>query len=303
MRVIDIACREPVTVGPDDRLEYAATLMHERNVRHLPVTVADRVVGMLSDRDVKAATGDPTPAERRSGYADKPWMAAARWRTVGSAMSFPVAEIGPDDDPADAARMMLRQGVGALAVVDGGRFLGLLTETDILRAYLAAAADAECEETGSLVCCKLAAGNVIDVMTVDPVTVRPDEPVGRAVDAMADHGIRHLPVTEDGRLVGMLSDRDICRALGRSPILFEAVGPAGAPGRRNAGTAVAGLGTVRDFMSPDPVVIGIDAALDDAARMMIAYKVSGLPVVELGRPVGIVTAADILGAFIALETA
>jgi CBS domain-containing protein len=96
---------------------------------------------------------------------------------------------------------------------------------------------------------------------------------------MDEHRIRHLPVVQGGRLVGMVSDRDV-RSASASP-----------------GT-VAGR-----IMTPDPVTVTSDARIEHAARVMLDARFGSLPVVD-GALVGLVTTTDLLRAFVqVLETA
>jgi len=94
-----------------------------------------------------------------------------------------------------AAERMGRQQTGSLLVMDGGRLAGSLTERDLLRA-VALGADP-------------AATTVDEAMTTEVFTVLPDMPLVDAAREMATRWLRHLPVTEDGRLVGIGSMHDV----------------------------------------------------------------------------------------------
>jgi acetoin utilization protein AcuB len=120
------------------------------------------------------------------------------------------------------------------------------------------------------------------------VTIQRGETVDRAQTLMAQHGIRHLPVLEGRRLVGILTDRDV-----RGVMVRQRAGTA----RAEAGRAyflVPGV-LVEEAMTPDPVTIAPGADLDEAARLLITRKIGCLPVVDRGRVVGIITETDILG--------
>lgn len=109
----------PTTVSPGKSAEAALDLMREADVRHLPVIdTADKVVGILSDRDVLRLGGRPEARELK----------------VRDVMTEEVATVGPDARAYEASALMLDLKVGALPVVDPeGRLLGILTETDFLR--------------------------------------------------------------------------------------------------------------------------------------------------------------------------
>jgi acetoin utilization protein AcuB len=120
---------------------------------------------------------------------------------------------------------------------------------------------------------------VRDVMATDLVTVRPHETARHAYRLMRDHRFRHLPVVEDGRLVGILSDRDL------RPVLLS---PALARAR------------VRELMNEDLTTVGPDAPVEEAASLLVVKKIGCLPVVAHGRLMGIVTETDLLAVLVEL---
>ncbi|HEV2992846.1 MAG TPA: CBS domain-containing protein, partial [Acidimicrobiia bacterium] len=123
-------------------------------------------------------------------------MAADGKRSVADIMSRPVVTATGDEPVSAAARRMREQGVGSVVVVDGDRAVGILTERDLVR-HAAAGVDA--------------AAPVAEWMTQDPDHVAPDAEAGAAFASLAEHGYRHIPVVDDGRLVGIVSMRDLMR--------------------------------------------------------------------------------------------
>ena len=113
-----------------------------------------------------------------------------------------------------------------------------------------------------------------DAMTSNPTTVAPDTHAHEAARLMASEDVGSLPIVEDDRLVGMITDRDLAvRVL--------------AEGRD-------GHTPVGEIASRELVTIGPDGSLDQAARLMAQHQVRRLPVVEEdGRLVGIVAQADL----------
>ncbi len=104
----------------------------------------------------------------------------------------------PDDDLAAAARKMWEQQTGSLLVLDGEDLAGIITERDVLRA--------------------VATGTPLDtpvseVMSKDLITVEPGTSLREAARIMTEKWIRHLPVLEGGRLVGIVSQRDLAGVL------------------------------------------------------------------------------------------
>jgi CBS domain-containing protein len=104
-----------------------------------------------------------------------------------------------DDTVADAARKMWNQQTGSLLVVDGEDLVGIITERDVLKAVA--------------IGLSLEQARISEVMTKDLVTVGPGTSLREAAKVMADRWIRHLPVLDGGKLVGVLSQRDLAGML------------------------------------------------------------------------------------------
>ncbi len=113
-------------------------------------------------------------------------------------MSPNVATVESDASVADAAKVMVKGGFGSVIIVHGKMLVGILTERDVLRA---AATETD-----------LSAASVEDWMTPDPETAEPDLETEDAAGMMLSRGFRHLPVTQDGDLVGIVSLRDVLSA-------------------------------------------------------------------------------------------
>jgi CBS domain-containing protein len=128
MNVRDAMSPNPVSVTPESLLRSATDLMRGRGVHHLPVVDdAGRLVGILTDRDVKHAAFLPVLAEHL-GW-DQRRFKSLRVRDV---MTWSVVTTLPDTPLAQAAAAMFQRRIGSLPVVDGGRLVGILTETDVL---------------------------------------------------------------------------------------------------------------------------------------------------------------------------
>lgn len=120
---------------------------------------------------------------------------------------------------------------------------------------------------------------VRDVMVTDLVTVGPEGTARQAYKLMRDRKIRHLPVLAGGRLVGILSDRDL------RPLLLS-------PGLARA--------RVEEIMSEDLTTITPDAPVEDAASLLVVKKIGCLPVLADDRLIGIVTETDLLAVLVEL---
>ena len=108
--------------------------------------------------------------------------------------------IEPAGRAADAARTMSEQNLGSLIVVDQGRLVGVLTFREILQA-LARRGDT------------LGDVRVGDIMVRDPVTAEPGMEVNHLRRTMLESGARYLPVVQDGKLLGVISFRDVAKAV------------------------------------------------------------------------------------------
>jgi len=115
-------------------------------------------------------------------------------------------------------------------------------------------------------------------MITDLITVSPKDTVESAIQIMQQHSIRHLPVVEDNRLVGLVTESSL------RPYL--------SPEKLNL--------PLREVMIINPITIDPEASIDEAARLIYKYKIGGLPVISQGKLVGIITITDILEAFIEL---
>jgi len=137
---IDGCMRHPVlTVKPHDSVQRARGIMEERRLNQLPVVIDDRLVGIVTDRDVRDAfpsVFDHTPRRRsRVGVADPGTIA------VEDVMSPNVLTLGPDGSVEEAARLMRRERIGAIPIVIGERLVGIITRSDVLDAFLALAGE------------------------------------------------------------------------------------------------------------------------------------------------------------------
>lgn len=119
-------------------------------------------------------------------------------------------------------------------------------------------------------------------MSKDVVTVAPETSMKEATDIMREHEFRHLPVVEDGRLVGMVTLTDVRRASPSVATTFSV-------GEINY---LVDQVQVRDIMTRDPITVTPDTTVEDAAMLGHRHGIAALPVVEEGRLVGIITERD-----------
>jgi acetoin utilization protein AcuB len=132
MYVKDWMTPDPMTVEAKDSLMHARVLMKRHSIRHLPVLSGDRIVGLLSDRDLR----DYTPSHCTSLDVFEMHYLIAKL-TVDDAMTPRPVTIAADAPIAEAGDLMLKKKIGSLPVVLDGKVVGILTETDLIRALVA----------------------------------------------------------------------------------------------------------------------------------------------------------------------
>ena len=130
---------------------------------------------------------------------------------------------------------------------------------------------------------------VINRMTKNPMTVTADTKVDEVAHLMKKHNFRRLPVVDDGKLVGFLSDSDLMRV---------APSPATTLSRYEINSLLAKI-CVRDIMKRDVASVNVDATIEEAALIMYKNKIGGMPVVSnMGAVVGVITETDIFKTFV-----
>ena len=185
---------------------------------------------------------------------------------------------------AKIAETMVKKGISSVIIVDDkGKLDGIATKTDITK-----------------YCCALrGAYKVQEFMTAKPVTVKPSQSVFLVASLMTEHAISRVIVATDKETkpAGIITVSDMAlmsKLLKPAKILKE-----GKPLVMKGAIAPSKnvyLLTARDIMTADPITISKSADLADAAELMAKHKISGLPVTDKGKLVGIITKSDIIRA-------
>jgi acetoin utilization protein AcuB len=130
MRVKNWMTRPAATIHADALVRGAVDLMKTRRLRHLPVVDhGGRLVGIITDRDLRQVIFSPALQRRLPNLAE-----ALKTLTVQETMTRGVVTVRPIGEIREAARLMHERKIGALPVVEGDRVVGILTESDVLRA-------------------------------------------------------------------------------------------------------------------------------------------------------------------------
>jgi len=118
MQIVNLMTSDPVTIGPRDTLSGAKSIMDAGHFRRVPVLDEGRLVGILTERDLREYTG---------------YLESTR---VNAAMRTALVTVTPYNTVEDAARLMLKHKIGGLPIVADGTLVGIVTTSDLLRAFL-----------------------------------------------------------------------------------------------------------------------------------------------------------------------
>lgn len=179
-----------LTIAPDRPMLDASHLMETHKVRHLAVSDGNEVVGLISARDlvrhfVEAETG---PARELDNV----------YRPLSVLMQAALETIESRETVAAAATRMVEKHIGSLFVIEAGEMVGIVTESDLVRKGLAYQLDAKTIRVGAL-------------MNSPLLDIDINRTIRDASDLMARKRVRHLAVTENAKIVGVLSIRDLIK--------------------------------------------------------------------------------------------
>ncbi|MEE9173237.1 MAG: CBS domain-containing protein [candidate division NC10 bacterium] len=131
MQVKDWMRRRPVTVSPQETLRSAWRIIREHRIRHLPVVERGRLVGIVTDRDLRHAL-----PSRAVGLETHEIPHLAEKVSIWEVMARAVVTIDREAPIEEAARLLLKYRIGGLPVVKGETLVGIITKTDLVRALL-----------------------------------------------------------------------------------------------------------------------------------------------------------------------
>jgi CBS domain-containing protein len=196
LRVSDIMGREIVTASSDDTVFAAAKRMSENNISCVVVTEEERVVGILTDKDIlKGIAANDTDFHRLR---------------IGQRMSSPVEVVSPDERVMIAGRTMEAKGIKRLPVVDAGALVGIITQTDVMRGLISISP----------------LNAVSDVMSTKVTTIETGATAAEAARAMAANGISCLVAIHRQEVAGIVTEKDLLRrvvALHKDPATTQVV--------------------------------------------------------------------------------
>jgi len=252
MQVKDIMS-EPVTIDKSERLGHALDLMEKHDLRRLLVTNKDKMGGIITMRQIARVLG-----------TRKSLGMPASSLHVASATMDSVIKVLPDMDVQDA--MVLLQKTGVLAAMDGEKVLGWVRPREILAAVKVS-------------------GMASEAMRF-PLTSNPNDRLVHARRMMLDRGVGRLPVVEGGRLVGIISERDVAKSLRAFRDLNDTAS--------KQYTRIYNI-LVSDVMTHDVKYVYADTPLDEVKKIILTENRGGLPVLNHREEVvGMITRRSIL---------
>ena len=266
MQIKNLMSEDLITIDKDQNLSDALKLLRKHNVSRLPVTNNKELVGIISERDIANKLGS-------SKYESMP---ASRLH-ISSVMVKDVFTVPETMQLADVAKLMLDEGIGSVPVMCEDKMVGIVSKADFVTLAVGIAFD------------KI---TVKEIMSKDLTVVSPTERLVHARRLMIESHVGRLPVVEDDELVGMITSKDLMRAF----IDFRK----NVPEKYQKSQIKEVL--VEDIMSSNPQYVSKEMSISEVSKIMIETGFNGLPVVDEGKVVGIITQTDILRLIEKLES-
>lgn len=267
LSLADIMSTAPVSIGVDERVSDAIAKMKKHKVRELPVMKDDAPVGLVSYTSFVERRSVPIAAKVES-------------------IMLPVPRLRLQDGLIDAAESFVAAGIRGAPVVRGGKMIGFVSRTDLIRAM------ASSEELGRR--------QVKDFMTREPKSVGPDEVVRKAQIVMEGLNEKALPVVDDGnRLVGVIGMPEIIDVLWRPKADMPLRSPKGP--RKVYDSRVRAEIKVGSVMMRDVFTVSPDDTLKSVSSLMLKKGISTVFVASDGKLVGVVDQSDLMEQLISLR--
>ncbi len=247
LQVKDLMIPDVATIGSEQTMALAANLMADDCVSSLVVVDDGTVVGIITEKDFL----ERVVAKGRSTLDIK----------VREVMSYPVISVSPEVSVLEAGRVAEERHVKRLPVIDDGKLVGIVTQTDLIRVLTSYGMWRD----------------VAEIMTTDVVTVQRDTTVAEAASVMSGRGISGIVVMQAEQVVGVLTERDLLKrviAAGRDPACVK----------------------MEEVMSYPAVSIPPHYAVFTASRIMEKMHVRRLVVEDNKWLCGVVTQTDIFRA-------
>ncbi len=239
MKVKEIM-QKPFTVHKSDKISHAVELMDKHDTRRLLVVNGNDILGVITMRSIARKLGT--------------WKTSnlpASSLHVAAATTSMFTKVLPDTGFEDAIALMDRTG-GILVVTDNSSLLGWVTPHEILKHV------------------KAVKGYAAEVMK-EPITVSPNDRVSHARRVMLDNDIGRLPVVENSDVVGIITERDVAKAM----MSFRALVPDNQQDERIRNLIVA------DIMKHNVISVKTNTPISEVISLMLSKNIGGVPVLNL----------------------
>lgn len=253
--ISSIMVRDVFTIDHNETVNKALSIMRDYDISVLPVLKNGKLIGLIDRLQILKSGFSPT--------------------TKAGSIAESSPSLHPKDTVLDAARMLVKHKFEALPVLnDKKKLVGIVARYDIVKyAHSIRWLDKF---------------KVKDVMSTNLITVSPNDSIGKARKMLVNHAIRQLPVVDGGRLIGIVSIRDILERVYSIKLkrarMGEVVGETESIFSR----------PIKSIMSRPVFFVDIEDRLSKVGEIMIEKGVFSTPVVDKKGPVGIVTRGDIV---------
>lgn len=244
-------------VDKDDTLQYALKVMERYGTDRVLAFEKDRLVGILTKKDIIVRLGTLRTRSITPSHL-----------YVSSVMTSNPVTICPEDTLIEASKTMINRGISSLPVVDSGRVVGLITKREIARL---------CIDKSISIPTK-------NIMSYNPITLKPGDRVIHARQVILLNSISTLPVVENDKPVGLVTVDEVAKAL----IAFYNIVPARYRKERIMHLLV-------DDIMKNPIKVHMETPLYETVKVILDKKVRGIIVVDSKNTVtGVVTLTDIV---------
>lgn len=271
MRIKNIMSENVVSIDKNLNICDCLRLMYKDNLSRIPVTSTNEnkksLVGIISEKDIANKLGS-------AKYGN---LAPSHFH-VSTVMVKDLITVDVDDELTDVANILIEKNIGAIPVLSDGEMAGIVTKSDFI--YLCKAKTYE----------KI---RVKDIMTPDIISISVDDRLIHARKVIMDSKVGRLLLTEDNELAGIITSKDIAKAL----VSFRKHNS-----DKNMSSRIKEL-IAGDYMSRNVENISAETTIPDLADAMISTGYNGYPVVdEEDQIIGIVTQSDLLKLIYEIET-
>lgn len=265
-----------VAIGSTEPIAHAKNLMLRHDIKRLVVVERGSPVGIVSMSDLAERLGSGASAWRRRPIDHIP---------IARVMSKNLITVSPGTDLSEAASLLLKHGISSLIITEGKQLIGILTKTDLARFF---AENLRGRAT------------VRELMSASVITVNRRHSLAHVVELMERNNVGRVVVVDGAKPIGIVTASDVAFAQLERPVegiarreLKFTRKPARADRPKYRYVKYVALLTAEDIMRSELLTVeaGEDAAR--AAEQMLKHGISGLPVVERGELVGILTKTDL----------